>query len=112
MRVLVIGGSGGIGAALAADYAARGAAVTTLSRRGDGLDVTDEDSMARVLGALEAPFDRILVANGALELDGRGPEKSVRELSAGAPAAQCALNDAGPVPRSKHGLQRMQLQHD
>ena len=112
MRVLVIGGSGGIGAALAVDYAARGAAVTALSRRGDELDVTDEDNLARVLGALDGPFDRILVATGALELDGRGPEKSLRELSAGALAAQVALNAAGPVLVLKHTLRLMPRQTD
>ncbi|HSF63597.1 MAG TPA: NAD-dependent epimerase/dehydratase family protein, partial [Paracoccaceae bacterium] len=48
-RALVIGASGGIGAAVVAALAARGVAVTGLSRSRDGLDVTDEASVAAAL---------------------------------------------------------------
>ncbi len=51
-KALIIGASGGIGAALVAQLQARGVAVTGLSRRDDGLDVTDEDSVAAALGGL------------------------------------------------------------
>ncbi|MFW5655826.1 MAG: NAD-dependent epimerase/dehydratase family protein, partial [Roseicyclus sp.] len=44
---LVIGASGGIGQAVVAEMRARGGNVTTLSRREDGLDVTDPDAVAR-----------------------------------------------------------------
>ena len=60
MRALVVGSSGGIGSALVAALTARGYAVTGVSRRGDGLDVTDEASVARVLGALEPGFDLVI----------------------------------------------------
>ncbi|WP_170844750.1 NAD-dependent epimerase/dehydratase family protein [Aliiruegeria lutimaris] len=40
-RALVIGASGGVGAAIATAFAGRGAEVIGLSRAQDGLDVTD-----------------------------------------------------------------------
>jgi NAD(P)-dependent dehydrogenase (short-subunit alcohol dehydrogenase family) len=106
-RNLVIGVSGGIGGAVAAALAARGEAVTGLSRSRDGLDVTDEASVARVLGALDAPFQRVIVATGALEIAGTGPEKSLRAVNPAALAAQFALNAAGPVLVLKHALRLM-----
>jgi NAD(P)-dependent dehydrogenase (short-subunit alcohol dehydrogenase family) len=106
-RVLILGASGAIGGALLAEAAARGAAVTGLSRRGDALDVTDEASVIAGLGALQAPYDTVIVATGALELDGRGPEKSLRALEPAALAAQFALNAAGPILVLKHALRLM-----
>lgn len=97
MRVLVVGASGGIGAALAATARARGDQVTGLSRRADGLDVTDAGAVARVLGALEGPFDAVIVATGALEIAGAGPEKTLRALAPERLAAQFALNAIGPA---------------
>jgi NAD(P)-dependent dehydrogenase (short-subunit alcohol dehydrogenase family) len=107
MRVLVVGSSGGLGAALAEGYGARGAKVTGLSRRDHGLDVTDEASIARAFAGLVAPFDRVFVATGALELGGVAPEKSLRALTAEAMVAQFALNAAGPVLVLKHALALM-----
>lgn len=97
MQALVIGASGGIGAAVSAELDRRGAAVTRLSRRNDGLDVTCEDSVKTVLGSVQGPFDLIFVATGALEIAGRGPEKSLRELSATSLDAQFRLNCMGPA---------------
>lgn len=106
-RALVIGASGGIGAALVRALEARGGAVTGLSRRGDGLDVTDEASVAAALSRLEGPFDMVLVATGALAPPGKGPEKSLRHLEGGQIAAQFALNAMGPVLVLKHALRLM-----
>ena len=94
---LVIGASGGIGGALTSALRAQGVVVNALSRRDDGLDVTDEDSVAAALEPLEGPFDLIFVATGGLEIAGRGPEKTLRALSARALAAQFALNAIGPA---------------
>jgi NAD(P)-dependent dehydrogenase (short-subunit alcohol dehydrogenase family) len=96
-NALVIGASGGIGAAFAAELAARGAAVTGLSRRGDGLDVTDPASVARVMGALEGPFDAILVATGILAPEGAAPEKSLDAIDAEVMARTFAVNAIGPA---------------
>ena len=107
---LVIGASGGIGSAVCAALEARGVAVTGLSRSADGLDVTDEGSVARVLGGLAGPFDLVFVATGALELDGRGPEKSLKHLEAEAMVAQFRLNCVGPSMVLKHSV-RLSLIH-
>lgn len=103
MRALVLGASGGIGGALVAALRQRGE-VVGLSRRDDGLDVRDEASIARLLGGLEGPFDLIVVATGALILDGIGPEKTLKALSAQALAAQFAVNAIGPALVIKHAL--------
>ena len=107
MRALVVGSSGGIGSALVAALTARGYAVTGVSRRGDGLDVTDEASVARVLGALEPGFDLVIVATGALEIGGHRPEKSLRAVEPAALAAQFAVNAMGPALVLKHALRLM-----
>ena len=80
-QVLIIGASGGVGAALAAAYEARGDTVTRLSRSVDGFDITDERSVDQHLAALDGPFDVVLVATGALEIDGAAPEKTIKSIS-------------------------------
>jgi NAD(P)-dependent dehydrogenase (short-subunit alcohol dehydrogenase family) len=107
MRVLVIGSSGGIGAALVAGYSRLGAEVVGLSRRDHGLEITDEARVAKVLGDLQPGFDTIFVATGALELNGSAPEKSLRSLSADAMMGQFALNTIGPVLVLKHAVRLM-----
>ncbi|WP_299727355.1 SDR family NAD(P)-dependent oxidoreductase [uncultured Tateyamaria sp.] len=95
-RVLIIGASGGIGSALAAGFEARGAAVERLSRSVDGFDVTDAGSVAtHLLG--RGPYDRVVVATGALEIAGAVPEKTIRGLDPEAMADQFALNAIGPA---------------
>lgn len=107
MRALVVGDSGGIGAALVTALNRRGFATLGVSRSRDGLDVTEEASIARVLGALDGVFERIVVASGALELHGAGPEKSLRGLEAGAMLDQFRLNAMGPALVLKHSLRLM-----
>ena len=106
MRTLVVGASGGIGAALATALAAQGE-VVGLSRREHGLEVTEEASVAQVLGALEPGFDLVIVATGALVLDGVGPEKSLRAVTAEGLARQFAVNAVGPALVMKHALRLM-----
>lgn len=101
-KALVIGASGGIGAALLA--ALPGAVGMS---RADGLDVTDEGSVAACLGRLAGPFGMVIVATGALAPPGRGPEKALRALDAGQMAAQFAVNAAGPMLVLKHALPLM-----
>lgn len=104
MRALVIGSSGGIGAALAAALDAQGADVIALSRREHGLDVTDETSVAGHIGRLTGPFELVLVATGALESDGLPPEKSLRQFDPVQFEAQMRLNALGPALVLKHAL--------
>lgn len=103
-RALVIGASGGIGAAIVAALEARGTEVTGLSRSAHGLDVTREETIEAALGALEGPFDLIFVATGALEIDGAEPEKSVSAVTARALLDQYAVNAVGPMLCLKHAL--------
>ena len=110
MRALVIGNSGGVGAAVAAALTARGDTVTGLSRSHDGLDVTDEGSVAQVLGGLEGPFDLVFVATGGLTIGDARPEKALRDLDPAALTAQFALNAIGPVIVLKHALALMPRQ--
>lgn len=107
MRVLVVGASGGIGAALVRAAAARGDEVVGLSRSGDGLDVTDAGSVARVMGGLQGPFEAVVVATGGLQIGGAGPEKSLRALDPGALAAQFALNATGPALVLREAVRRL-----
>lgn len=96
-QVLILGASGGIGAALAGAYAAQGAHVLGLSRSVDGFDITDENSVTDHLGRLNEPFERVIVATGALEIDGAVPEKSIKGISQKAMMDQFALNAVGPA---------------
>jgi NAD(P)-dependent dehydrogenase (short-subunit alcohol dehydrogenase family) len=103
-QALVIGASGGLGAALVAALGARGDVVTGLSRRVDGLDLTDEASIAAALGPLAGPFETVFVATGALQISGVPPERSLRAFTAAAAADQFALNAIGPALVLKHVL--------
>ncbi|WGH77796.1 SDR family NAD(P)-dependent oxidoreductase [Jannaschia ovalis] len=95
-NALVIGASGGIGAALA-ERLARDYAVTRLSRSADGLDVTDPASIERVLGAVEGPFAVVFVASGILAPPGHAPEKALDAIDAEAMARTMAVNAIGPA---------------
>ncbi|MCX7644422.1 MAG: SDR family NAD(P)-dependent oxidoreductase [Rhodobacteraceae bacterium] len=103
-RALVVGASGGIGRAVAEALAGTGAEVVRLSRSENGLDVTDEASVSAALAALDGPFDLILVATGALEIAGAGPEKSLRAVTPEALVGQFRLNAIGPILVLKHAL--------
>jgi NAD(P)-dependent dehydrogenase (short-subunit alcohol dehydrogenase family) len=100
MRALVIGASGGIGSALTAQLRGQGE-VVGLSRRADGLDVTDEAQVQAALGRLEPGFDRLWIASGILAVT--APEKSMRQF--GDDFAQVmAVNALGPMLVLKHAL--------
>ncbi|MBT9369512.1 SDR family NAD(P)-dependent oxidoreductase [Rhizobium sp. CSW-27] len=103
-RALVIGASGGIGSAVASVLEADPAcgAVLRLSRRADGLDVTREESVAAAAERLDGEFHLIFSATGGLTIDGVGPEKSLRQISADAMMKQFALNALGTALVTKH----------
>jgi len=106
-RSLVIGSSGGIGQALVRALKKQGSDVTGLSRREDGFDLLCEDSIADAFARLVGSYDLVLVATGALEIDGIGPEKSLRHITAENLAAQFALNAVGPALVLKCALSHM-----
>ena len=99
---MIIGASGGIGRALAREAAARDFAVTGLSRAQDGLDVTDQAAVDACLGAAHGPFELIVVATGALQIDGAKPEKSLKQVEARGLADQFATNAIGPALILRH----------
>ncbi|MBW7055077.1 SDR family NAD(P)-dependent oxidoreductase [Paracoccus bogoriensis] len=102
-RALILGASGGIGAALMDRLRASGVAVTGLSRSGDGLDLTRPESVAAHAQALaDRRFDLIFNATGALVIDGHQPEKTMDALDPDAMAAQFALNATGVALVIRH----------
>ena len=102
-KALILGASGGVGAALAALLRAQGVAVTALSRSGDGLDLTRPDTIATHAAALEDQrFDLIFNATGALVIEGRQPEKTMDAVDPQAMAAHFALNATGVALVIRH----------
>ncbi len=106
---LVIGASGGIGGAIVQRLRAQGCAVDTLSRASDGLDLCDEETIARAAKAMSAAgkrFDLVFVASGILdvrlEAETVGPEKSFRELTPTAAMMAFQVNALGPALAFKH----------
>jgi NAD(P)-dependent dehydrogenase (short-subunit alcohol dehydrogenase family) len=99
---LVIGASGGIGQAMVAEMRARGGRVTALSRSADGLDVTDQASVDRVLGGLEGPFQTVFVATGILAPQGASPEKQLSAIDADTMARIFAVNTVGVANILRH----------
>ncbi|SES92570.1 SDR family NAD(P)-dependent oxidoreductase [Paracoccus homiensis] len=102
MRALILGASGGIGAALLATLEQDGATVIGLSRSADGLDLTHAPSIARCADALTGRFDLIFNATGALVIDDHQPEKSFDAVDPDAMAAQFALNATGAALAIRH----------
>jgi NAD(P)-dependent dehydrogenase (short-subunit alcohol dehydrogenase family) len=100
MSALVLGATGGIGAAVVKALQNAGLIVTGLSRK-DGLDWRTPDQAEALLTGL-GPFDLIFDATGALEIDGTGPEKQLAAIDAQAMAAQFAVNAIGPALVLKH----------
>ena len=103
-RTLIVGASGGIGSALAAEFSSRGREVTGLSRSADGLDITDEASVEHHLTAQSGPFGTIVVATGVLETPAYTPEKAIAQVTADGLAEQFRVNAIGPMLVLKHAL--------
>jgi NAD(P)-dependent dehydrogenase (short-subunit alcohol dehydrogenase family) len=105
---IVIGASGGIGAALARQTVKRGDTVIGLARSFDDdkhIDLENEGSIAIAAAMIAAHGivpDRVIVATGLLHAEGRGPEKSLRELDPAWMARNFAVNTIGPALVAKH----------
>lgn len=107
MKALVIGSSGGIGRAMTNRLRGddRFENVATLSRSADGLDITDEASVAAAahrMSQMHGTFDLIINATGALTIDGVGPEKTIRAIDPDAMMRQFLVNAVGPALLLKH----------
>jgi NAD(P)-dependent dehydrogenase (short-subunit alcohol dehydrogenase family) len=106
-RALIIGASGGIGREISKVLRARGDGVTGLSRSADGLDITCEASIERILGQQQGSFDLIFVASGALVINGQQPEKSIKALDPATLIDQFKVNAIGPALVLKHSLRML-----
>ncbi len=110
---LVLGASGGIGSALCAALDSNPAyeSVIALSRRGNGLDLTDEEAVSSAAARLKSDghqFDLIINASGALEVDGQGPEKTFREIDPEIFMEAMRINALGAALALKHFAPLMQ----
>lgn len=101
-KALVVGASGGIGQALVQALQHKGGEVASLSRSKDGLDVTDEASIAACMSGLQGPFDTVFIATGALEIGPHAPEKALRAVTPEGLLAQFQTNAMGPILVLKH----------
>ncbi len=104
LESVVLGASGGIGAALA-DRLETFGPVRRLSRA-NGLDLTDEASIQAAAEAAGAPR-LLIVATGHLHGRGVAPEKRLTDLSADRLAYSLAVNAIGPALVLKHFAPRM-----
>lgn len=76
--------------------------MVTLSRSADGFDVTDEGAVDAALAGLDGTFDLVIVATGALEINGAEPEKTVKAVTQAAMMEQFAVNAVGPALVLRH----------
>jgi len=123
-RAVVVGASGGIGAAMVEALARdeRIARIDALARRPlepggkvrtDTIDVGDEASIEAAAARLDdGPLDLVLVTTGILHDDaGLRPEKTWRQLDAAALARSYAINAIGPALVAKHLLPKLRRDH-
>lgn len=107
-RAIVIGSSGGIGAAIKRALTASGAYVVGLSRSQANseqpFDVTSEASIAAAAARLrdEAPFCSIYVCTGLLHDSSARPEKALRDINQVGMMRSFAVNAVGPALVAKH----------
>ena len=96
-NALIIGNSGGVGAALEAQYHAQGWYCTGISRERDRLELRDPDTIKSVLATIDGPFDTVVIATGALCIDGYAPEKTIKSLTQRGIEEQMRINAIGPA---------------
>jgi NAD(P)-dependent dehydrogenase (short-subunit alcohol dehydrogenase family) len=104
-RTVIVGASGGIGAALADAAAARGDLVVPLSR--PAIDLSCEEGIAAAAAALEGPVDHLIVASGLLHQGQRGPERDWRQLDPDWMLENYRVNAVLPAILAKHFLPRL-----
>lgn len=102
---VVIGASGGIGAALADRLEASGAysVIHRLSRSGSGLDLEDESTIVAAASAVAGgpPVRLVFIATGVLH-NGQEPERSYRAMTAEHLLRDYRINTVGPALVARH----------
>lgn len=98
LHAVIIGASGGLGAALAdlLEIDPQVARVTRLARA-TGFDLTIPETITAAAAGLAAPPDLVIIASGLLHAEGITPERDLRHLSASAFAQSFAVNAIGPA---------------
>lgn len=110
MSAVIIGASGGIGAALEAALTDEGIPVQGFARSATGdrhIDLEDEASIVAAAGRITGSPTLVVVATGLLHDGDRGPEKAMRELDPVWMARNFAINAIGPALVAKHFLPLM-----
>lgn len=121
-QIAVIGGSGGIGAALVKALhhdnpdvrvyvSTRGEPNVELTHSRDvGLciDLQDEASIAAAAARVHGALDAIIVATGVLHTDQIKPEKSIMQIDPAVVAEVMAINTTGPLLIAKHFTPKLQ----
>ncbi len=110
MTAVIIGATGGIGAALASAIEASGAYATVI-RLGrattPALDLLSEPSIAAAADHCGTGLHLVIDATGFLHGDGFTPERSWKQLDPAHIAQSFALNATGPAMLMKHFLPRL-----
>ena len=96
-RILIIGNSGGIGAALETEYLRKGWLCTGIARRAQGLDFKRPETISSALAVLDETFATVIIATGALTIGSVGPEKTIRAVTGRGMADQMQVNAIGPA---------------
>jgi len=106
MSAVVVGGSGGIGAAIADALEEEGTPVRRMARSCTGADRIDYDDEATIAGAAAGGGSPtlVVVATGLLHQGDRGPERAMAELDPVWLARQFHVNAIGPALVAKHFL--------
>ena len=108
LRVIVIGGTGSIGAALCAALERKGHRPISLGRRTQpALELLDEASIAAAAAWAGDGLDLVIDATGHLHDSRHPPEKSLRQIDPEAMARSFAVNAMGPALLMKHFLPRL-----
>jgi len=96
-KILIIGNSGGIGAALEQAYRRNGWECKGLSRQSQGIDFTQPETIPAALSLLDGTFETVIIATGALRIRSVGPEKTIRAITGRGMADQMQVNAIGPA---------------
>ncbi|MDJ0758916.1 MAG: SDR family NAD(P)-dependent oxidoreductase [Woeseiaceae bacterium] len=104
---VVIGASGGIGAAVRQHLEDSPVFNDVIAFRRPALDLKDEDSIRGAAASIDRPIDLVFVATGVLHTDSYQPEKALRQVDPQAMQDVFAINTIGPALVAKHFLPKM-----